>query len=71
MKINGHSSYYAALVYMAECAISDRISFLDAQPKLYEMKTEEEAEELKRLIHETTLEISDFRKIQRHAQSRL
>lgn len=71
MKISAHNSYSAALVQMAEYAISDRISFLDCQPKLHEMETEEEREQLKRLIRETTLEIADFRKIQAYHQRSL
>lgn len=71
MKINAFSSYHAALVQMAEYAIMDRITFLDAQPKLHEMSTEEEAEELKGLIRETTLEIADFKKIQAYARTKL
>lgn len=71
MKISAFSSYHAALAYMADCAISDRTTFLDCQPKLYEMQTEEEKEELRKLIHETTLEIADFRKIQAYARSKL
>ncbi len=70
MKISSYTSYHAALEQMAEYAIMDRITFIDAQPKLYQMETEEDAEELKRLIHETTLEIADFKKIQAYARSK-
>lgn len=71
MKINRFPCYYAALIEMAECAINDRISFLDCQPKMHDMQTDEEREDLKKLIHETTLEISDYRKIQANAKSRI
>jgi len=71
MKINAFPSYYHAVENMAELAIMDRLTFIECQPKLHEMKTEEEKEELKKLIHETSLEISDFEKIKKYARSKL